>query len=202
MSAPRFLAMALVSCLGCLPGAAALAADATPKDAGLYLSSPGKDGEAALVKLRGAMPSMKQKGIVKAMLLMGHSKPTMLAELSGDKSEVRATGGSPTFTIYLPPSSGGMDDAMRMATGDAPPAQARNGAEFVLVRLHPKDGNRETEVGEQKGQHTKDTVPCSSESLGGSRFRVTPKEALAAGEYAFYWGQNGFGGILWDFGVD
>ncbi len=202
MTARRFLATALVSCLGCLLGAAGFAADPTPKDAGLYLAAPGKDGDAGLVKLRGAMANMKPKGIAKSMLTMGFSKPTMVAELSGDKAEVRATGGSPTFTIYLPPSSGGMEDSMRVASGDAPPAQARNGAEFMLVRLHSKDGNREAEVGQQKGQHTKDTVACSSQSLGGSRFRVAPKDPLAAGEYAFYWGQNGFGGILWDFGVD
>ncbi|HVO09128.1 MAG TPA: hypothetical protein VMX54_00120 [Vicinamibacteria bacterium] len=187
----------------CLLGAGGFAADATAaKDPGLYLSSPGKEGELALVKLHGAMASMKQKGIVKTMLLMGHAKPTLLAELAGEKAEVRTRGASPAFSFYLPPGGGGMEDAMRMMTGDAPPSQARNGAEFVLVRLHVKEGNREAEVGQEKGSHTKDMVPCSSVSLGGSTFKVEPKDPLAPGEYAFYWGQHGFGGMLWDFGVD
>jgi len=211
MSARRFLATALVLLPGLL-GTGGFAADKTAakdpaKDAaqppGLYLASPAKEGEPALVKLRGAMATLKPKGIAKSMLTMGVSKPTMLVELSGDKAEVRATGGSPTFSFYLQPGKqGGMEDMMSMATGDALPSQARNGAEFVLVRLHVKDGNRQAEVGQGKGAHTKDMVACSSESLGGWQFRVTPKEPLPAGEYGFYWGQNGFGGTVWDFGVD
>ncbi len=204
MSARRFLATALVSCLGGLVGAAGFAAEPTAaKDPGLYLASPAKDGEAPLVKLRGAMANIKPKGIAKSMLTMGFSKPSVLAELSGDKAEVRATGGSPTFSFYLQQGkAGGMEDMMSVATGDGVPSQARNGAEFVLVRLHVKDGNREAEIGQQKGSHTKDTVACTSESLGGYHFRVVPKEPLGPGEYAFYWAQNGFGGMLWDFGVD
>ena len=208
MRTRRLLATVLVSAVGCggLVGAAALAASEPTaiKDAGLYLASPSKDGSepATPVKLRGTMAQMHPKGIAKTMLLMGHSKPTLGLQLSGEKAEVRATTGSPAFSFYLPPSQGnGMDDMMRVMSGDAPPPQARSGAEFVLIRLHPKDGGREAEVGQQKGQHTKDTLQSSSESLGNSLYRVSPKEPLPPGEYAFYWGEQGFSGIVWDFGV-
>ncbi len=108
MSARRFLAMALVSAPAFLFGTGGFAAEPTAaKDPGLYLASPAKEGEAALVKLRGAMANIKPKGIAKSMLTMGFSKPTVLAELSGDKAEVRATGGSPTFTFYLQQGKGG-----------------------------------------------------------------------------------------------
>ncbi len=194
----------LAGAAACLASVAALAATepSAAKDPGLYLARPSPEGSPALVKLRGTMPEVKTKGIAKAMLLMGHSKPSMVAQLSGEKAEIRANTTSPAFSFNLTSGGGGADDMMRMMTGDAPPSQARNGAEFVLVRLHVKDGSRAAEVGQQKGQRTKDTLPCSSESLGNSVFRVTPASPLTPGEYAFYWGEKGFGGMLWDFGVD
>jgi hypothetical protein len=94
---------------------------------------------------------------------------------------------------------------MASMSGDLFPPQAHRADEFVLVRLQPKGDTREGHVGgHERGSKSvsKDAVPFTSEPLAPGEFRVTPKDPLGPGEYAFYYAAQGPGGQLFDFGVD
>jgi hypothetical protein len=202
---PPWITAVLALTVVCLLPARAVRADATASQGpGLYLARPAKDGHDALVKLRATMPQMKEKGLAKAMLTGGLSKPSMLATLDGAQSPLRVATASPSFYFDLTSANGGggIEDAMRMIGGDGPPPNARNASEFVLVRFDTRGGNRELKVPTGPHARPKDSVGFAVERVGDWKFRVSPQAPLSPGEYAFYWGGNGFGGMLWDFGVD
>jgi hypothetical protein len=178
---------------------------AAPQAPGIYLAAQPPSGHETLARLRGTMPQMKEKGLVKSMLLGGLSKPKMIVALDGPRAQLRAKASSPSFYFNLGSAGGGSFDPMAMMSGDLMPPAARNASEFVLVRLNLKDGNRETEVrqdGSKPSANGKDVMRLTVEGAGDAAFRVTPSAPLSPGEYAFYWGAHGFGGQLWDFGVD
>ena len=90
---------------------------------------------------------------------------------------------------------------------------ATSPAEFILVQMNQKDASREAVLGEygvwtgaSMGARDKDIREYSFEKIKPGIYKVVPKEALALGEYCFYYAGNvtgiGFaGGKVFDFTV-
>jgi hypothetical protein len=101
-----------------------------------------------------------------------------------------------------------MNMAKLYGSGEGMPYGSTNAAEFVLVRLKTAGDSRllVTPQGDQGGhaEIPKEAVPLNVEASGPRAFSVHPKTPLTPGEYAFYWnsGGRGFGGQIWDFGID
>ncbi len=177
---------------------------------GIFLSKSGAGGDS--VRVPGQVVTrMRQTGMLKVMLTGGHAQGNLVGTIDGAKSPVRAASGRVSFRFQLNSRSdasartdmpGG--DMMSMMSGDYMPPKARQADQFILVRLRPTGDAREASFGSPNGRNSsiKDAIPFTSEPLGTTAFRVTPKEPLAPGEYAFMFRSEGGGGQLWDFGVD
>ena len=101
-------------------------------------------------------------------------------------AQIVAGSAQPTFYFYFE-----TDDAKVGDFGTSRTISAQSPAEFTLVRLKPKDGQREITVGKQKmfggtiGLDPKDSIHFSTEEIGDGIFAVRPGAPLAAGEYGF-----------------
>jgi hypothetical protein len=183
---------------------------------GIYVAANGTSaGEDSLERLHGTIvQKIRQTGMLKVMLTGGHLGGDVIGTLEGARAAVRTPAGRIGFRFRLntgpasptSPDMGGTD-MMSALSGDFLPPQARRADEFVLVRLQPKGNTREGHVGGYGGRSgssgaSKDSVPFTSEQLSPGEFRVSPREPLVPGEYAFYFGAQGPGGQLFDFGVD
>jgi hypothetical protein len=193
-----------------LVGAAATAQAPPPRPAGIYLEVPGKSGDDAVIKIHGAFATeMKTKGMAGMMLTGGLKKAGMVGVLAGAAATVRAAGGDVAFDFYFDQRAGSSpmsmtpEDAMKMMGGDGMPMMAHRAEEFMLIRLTPKENEREAQLGAVGSTgKSKDAVPCAFQTLAPGIFRVRPKDPLPPGEYAFTFVSQGGGGQLWDFGVD
>lgn len=101
-------------------------------------------------------------------------------------AQITASGSLPRFYFYFAPDDPKVGDFGTSAT-----FSAQSPSEFSLVRFKEKDGQREMVVAKQKafsgniGIDPKDAIQFSFEEIGDGIFEVTPKAALAAGEYGF-----------------
>jgi hypothetical protein len=174
---------------------------------GIYVETT-TTAEIALTRIPGRlMTSINPGSIKKAMLMGGFKSQPIIGSLPGPTAVTRVKAGSTAFHIQLDldrQSSGPSFDIAGLTGGDSMPAKARNPEEFFLIRFHVSGNQREAQVGSTRSQgfESKDTVSLASKSMGSSAFIVTAKEPLAPGEYGFFYPTLGFGGQVWDFGVD
>jgi hypothetical protein len=193
-------------------------ADAPSRQPGVYMKVPGKAGSAGFVRVPATLVTRtRQTGMFKVMLTSGLAKGNLIAVVDGERAATRAHGRSQSFRFQLgSEGTGAPADLMAspealasMMSGGMMPPDAKNADQFVLVRFKLKGGNREVQIGTYgghgaSGDRSKDALPFTSQPAGAHAFVVTPNEPLASGEYAFYFGggPQGFGGQVWDFGVD
>ncbi len=114
------------------------------------------------------------------------------ATLSGLSSRFKIPAGTPRFLFYTANESinrRAMDDSQFLGPARLPIA---NPSEIVLVRLDAKGGNRVAWLGflNREGDSSKPSkkkrVWLLSEFIHPRLFKVTPREPLTKGEYAFF----------------
>jgi hypothetical protein len=184
------------------------------KPQGIFISAPDAAAQPRVAQLHAIMVTdIKQKGLMKIMLTQGHAKGSTEGTIPGAAAAVRTQGGDISFEFHFDENAGkpatqDLDEAMKWMSGESLPRGATSADTFVLVHLHVAKGARSLDLGTMGGQGnaapSKDAVAISTQAVGLRTFKVQPKEPLEPGEYAFYWNGNGkgFGGQLWDFGVD
>jgi hypothetical protein len=183
--------------------------------AGIYISTPGKSGASALVRIPGAMPQqVKTKGIGKMILTQGLLKPSMMTQLAGPIADFRIATSSPLFYVSLnaqtktPSASDPFAGFSGMMGGDVMPPGARTGADFSLVRLTVTSDARQADLGKvgSSGGKLKNSIECAEERVAQGEYQLRPKEPLQPGEYAFFFagsmGAASSAGTAWPFGVD
>jgi hypothetical protein len=165
-----------------------------PVKRGVYLE---RTGDAPLEPLRASLVTdSRTSGTAKAMFGM---RPTVTLIVSGAGAALKLEAAEPSFRIALfggAKRRGQMPDVSEMADMmDAPSVAAKEGKEFMLVRLVVKGDERELDV--KKGK-----VPSTVEKIADHIYRLRPGKPLEAGEYAICHVLNGMPvGQLWDFAV-
>lgn len=179
---------------------------------GIYLSK----GADAPIKIKYTIVSdVRQKGLGKALLTQGFSKPTMEAHIPGDKADLRIASGDVSFFAYLDPNADArrqqkmqqMSPSEMMAggmggmggDGNDMPGAVKTDKDLVLVHLRIDGGERICSV--KAGGGAIDGVGLTSEKLATNEYKLTPKAPLEPGEYALIPIKNGGMGQYWMFGV-
>ena len=161
---------------------------------GVYLE---RAGDTPLEQLRASLVTdSRTSGTAKAMF---GGRPTVTLIVSGAAATLKLDTTEPSFRIALVGGAkrrGQMPDFADMADMmDAPSIAAKDGKEFLLVRLVVKEDQREVDV--KKGK-----VPATMEKIADDVYRLRPGKPLEPGEYAICHVLNGMPiGQLWDFGV-
>jgi hypothetical protein len=176
-------------------------------DVGVYLMTTGHDGKPKMVFIdRAGEAGVKTADLAGAAFSYGIAKAKLKAEIPGPHAPTRAFDSRPVFYMYFPEmSSLGSFGGTDMITS---PNQ------FTLMRLEEKKERRETQVGKvglyssQVGADEKKEFFFDSVRIKSGMYKITPKEDLKPGEYAFIMATQGAGRatgttvVIYDFGVD
>lgn len=173
---------------------------------GIYLYELIK-GRRVMTQMRPVVSAQNRTGgVFTNSITYGISKIKQKANLPGRNAELQIPRTHPVFYFYLDATTGGLNTASGI------PADPN---EFMLVRFNQRDDNREVTISKQNafggkgGLSDEYVVPFDSENLGNGIFRVTPREDLKKGEYAFYLVNSGnsnanaaIGSKFFDFGIN
>ena len=182
------------------PGAAGY-----PSEAGIYLKRE-DDGGMRYEQLEPTLASQaKTGGVLASQLTFGIAKIKNKSVLGGDRSHTQINDGKPEFLFRFEVTNAGLSNqGGNMLTGQT--QSLTNPSEFMLVQLEVKKGNREMITGQmnaysvQSGTMDKFVRAFDFEKVEPGLYRVVPRDALAAGEYAFYYAggssQMGIGGAF------
>lgn len=176
-------------------------------DVGVYLVKMDHGGQRRMVFVdRAGEAGVKTSNLAGAAFSYGIATAKLKAEIPGSHAPVRATDARPVVYMYFPEMSGlGSFGGTEMISS---PNQ------FTLMRLEVKKNRRETQVGKvglyrsQVGADEKRELLFNSERIRSGMYKITPKEDLKPGEYAFIMATGGAGRatgttvVIYDFGVD
>jgi hypothetical protein len=205
-----------------LPPAAAPEAPADPDDPtakhdfGVYLMTTTHEGKPKMVFIeRAGEAGTKTANVAAFAFTYGIAKAKLKAEIPGQRAAARSMDSRPVFYMYFPDMNGlGSFGGSDMITS---PNQ------FSLLDLEIKKDHRETQIARvgfasaQTGSDEKKQIPFTSERIKSGVYRLTMKQSLKPGEYAFImatrgtsgpvgtWGAGGSPGtsvVIYDFGVD
>jgi len=137
---------------------------------------------------------------MKSMFTAGLAKMHMIVEMAGAHSPVQLPDPNSPFYVYVQPSN--LFNMMQPTSVN----------DYTLVLLDVKGENRELSVmasgagGSQMGPDPQHTVSFANTKIADGIYKVTPRAALAPGEYCFASSVNGqplymSGGRVWDFGI-
>jgi hypothetical protein len=177
------------------------------REAGIYLvDSPDK-----LVALEPTVFSQAKGSLLASKMTWGIAKTKWKGVVRGAQAGIRTTSAQPTFYFIFENRSSGLSNTAgfsALMTGASSPN------EFVLSQMYEKRDSREIIIGEDgayshsRGARAQDMVSLKTERLSPGVYRVTPTEALEAGEFCFFYaaGVSQMGGAtagkVFDFGVD
>lgn len=172
-------------------------------------------GHPELVELQqtGGQVNKDMKGNILRATINPIASAKQKIEVPGSHAQVQAHAAMPT--VYVNIDQRDDPGADNIATGTHPTqpvGKAQNPQEpwdrFRIIRMQLKDGKRiagdiKIAVYGKVSQEAK-FVPSTAEQLTGGWVKITPKEALAPGEYAIVesLGQEGMNLFVWDFGVN
>lgn len=169
---------------------------------GIYLQEEGK-----LLKLEPTNFSQARSGNwLKSRVTAGIATQKSKAVLPGAHAKLQITQSKPIFYFCFGDQTTGIAGPIMGATSPN---------EFVLVKMDQKKDKREIVVGETRvitgssstGIKEKDIIGFSSQKLSTNLYKVIIDEALASGEYCFYFNNMAImaaqagGGKLFDFTV-
>jgi hypothetical protein len=122
-------------------------------------------------------------------------------ELAGPSSKLQVHAALPTIYINIDAS----DEQSDSPDSNAPAAELP-WDRFRIVRVEVKGDKRivgTIKVDHGKSSPEEDVIPCAAEQLQEGWIKLTPKSALAPGEYAVteLLGKEGMNSYVWDFGV-
>ena len=178
----------------------------SPHDAGIYWL-PKERRDKAMVQMEPAVYSAgKSSGMFKMAMTYGMSKAKWKAVVKDPRAKLRISESLPEFWFYFEEKSHGLSNS-----GFSSGASSPN--EFILARMEQKGSERELVVGElgafgaSTGTRSKDVVEVTFVKVAAGTYKVTPNQAIPAGEYCFFYaGTNvamgATGGKLFDFGID
>ncbi|MGA3071601.1 MAG: hypothetical protein ABSD43_15445 [Terracidiphilus sp.] len=176
-------------------------------DVGVYLLTTGPDGKRKMVFIdRAGEAGVKTANVAGMAFSYGISKAKLKAEIPGPHAPTRTPDVRPVFYMYFPEMSslgsfGGTD-------------MISSPNQFSLLALEEKKERRETQIAkmgfasQNVGADEKKQYLFSSERIQSGMYKVTPKEDLKSGEYAFIMATEGAGRatgttvVIYDFGVD
>lgn len=169
---------------------------AEPLKRGIYIE---RTGEPAVERLRATMTTeSRTTGMAKAMF---GGRPNVILVVPGATADLRLTTPEPSFRLVLSAAKQVRDfsDPSQLAEMseaiDAPGPMAKEGKDFVLVRLVLKEGDRELDI--KKGK-----VAVAVEKIGDKTYRLKPAKPLDPGEYAVCQQASGMPvGQIWEFGI-
>jgi hypothetical protein len=189
---------------------------AAKHDFGVYLMTTTHEGKPKMVFIeRAGEAGTKTANVAAFAFTYGIAKAKLKAEIPGARAATRSMEARPVFYFYFPDMNGlGSFGGSDMITS---PNQ------FSLLGLEAKKDHRETQIARvgfasaQTGSDEKKQIPFSSERIKSGVYKLTMKESLKPGEYAFImatrgasapigaWGGGGGSGtsvVIYDFGVD
>jgi hypothetical protein len=159
------------------------------------------------------MADYAAQGVAASVFTGGLAKPKVVWRFGGARAEQRLPA-QPVFRFRFDPK-GGMNAmnsqdpaaimAMVMGGGMALPPSAKGPEDFLLLVLEVREEAREitTSTSRSGANNPKNaTVALAVEKVAPSDFRLRPKQALAAGEYGFFYKGSDGQGKIWAFGVD
>ena len=156
-----------------------------PDEDGIYILKAGK--AAALPRQEARARVDKGRVATNVLLPVPLLKNRNLVEISGARAQLRLEASPAAFYAH---------------------GRARDDSRYVVVRLKPKGDVRRVEailtnILGRNPTHSGEYVELKSETVAPNVFKLTPAEALGAGEYAVieFLG-NDLNLYLWDFGID
>ena len=176
-------------------------------DVGVYLMKTGPDGRQKMVFMdRAGEAGVKTANVAGYAFSYGISKAKLKAEIPGPHAPTRAQESKPVFYMYFPEMSslgsfGGTD-------------MISSPNQFTLMALEEKKERRETQIAkigfasQNVGADEKREIMFNSERVRSGMYRLTMKQDLKPGEYAFIMATQGAGKatgttvVIYDFGVD
>jgi hypothetical protein len=179
----------------------------TKHDVGVYLMTKGADGRQKMVFIdRAGEAGVKTANVAGYAFSYGISKAKLKAEIPGPRAPTRAQDARPVFYMYFPEMSslgsfGGTD-------------MISSPNQFQLMSLETKKERRETQIAkigfasQNVGADEKREIMFNSERIHSGMYKLTMKQDLKAGEYAFIMATQGAGKatgttvVIYDFGVD
>lgn len=179
----------------------------TKHDIGVYILLKGPDGKQKMVFIdRAGEAGVKTANVAGMAFSYGIAKAKLKAEIPGPHAPTRTQDVRPVFYMYFPEMSG------LGSFGGTDMISSPN--QFTLLSLEEKKERRETEIAKMgfassnMGADEKREIMFTSERIRSGMYKVTPKQDLKSGEYAFIMATRGAGSatgttvVIYDFGVD
>ena len=169
----------------------------TPHPSGVYLIDKPTN---QLARIDPTMSSQaKTGGIFGYALTMGIASMSVKVAIAGEAARVVTRSGSPSFYFFFDASNPEtVNLSSSWAAGSA--QTVTSPSEFTLIKLMEKKGRREARVGSlniggaKTGVMDSDRIAFDYEMVRPGVYRVTPKQALQAGQYGFIYAISGGGG--------
>jgi hypothetical protein len=176
-------------------------------DFGVYLMTTTHEGRPKMVFIeRAGEAGVKSADVAAFAFTYGIAKAKLKAEIPGQRATTRAMDSRPVFYMYFPDMNGlGSFGGSDMITS---PNQ------FSLLGLEIKKDHRETQIAkmgfasQETGSDEKRQIQFSSERIKSGVYKLSMKQSLKPGEYAFIMATKGAGNatgssvVIYDFGVD
>ena len=160
---------------------------------GIYLDGAGSEVRRLPME---SSSDVEVKGVGKAVLTQGFSKPKQLVKHAGAKSAFVIKGTVPAFLFRFPPKTMPSDPMAMMAMSgeDALPYGTKHPKDFVLAAAVVEGDTRVFDSGKIV------KIKFEIEQLKPDTFRVRIAAPLTPGEYAFFMGQGGGAPtMIWSF---
>lgn len=140
----------------------------------------------------------KTGGIWGYALTGGIASMSIKVAITGDSARVAARSGTPSFYFFFDASNPATSNlASSWAAGSA--QTVTSPSEFTLIKLMEKNGRREARVGSlniggaKTGVMDHDRIAFDYEMARPGVYKVSPKQALASGQYGFIYALTGGG---------
>ena len=168
----------------------------TPHPSGVYLIDTPAN---RLDRIDPTMSSQaKTGGIWGYALTGGIASMSVKVAIAGDAARITSPTGMPSFYFFFDESNAATSNlASSWASGSA--QTVTSPGEFTLIKLMPKKGRREARVGSMNiagaktGVMDHDRIPFDYQMVRPGVYKITPKQALQAGQYGFIYALSGSG---------
>lgn len=179
----------------------------TKHDVGVYVMTTTHDGKPKMIFIdRAGEAGVKTADLAGAAFSYGIAKAKLKAEIPGPHAQTRVFEPRPVFYMYFPELSG--------IGGFGGTDMISSPNQFTLLRLEEKKEHRETQIAKvglyssDVGADEKREIPFTSERIRSGMYKLTLKQDLTQGEYAFIMATQGAGKatgttvVIYDFGID
>jgi hypothetical protein len=176
--------------------------------AGIFVEDPQTKAETKLEATM--MANYDVNGVAASVFTAGLAKPKVVWEFGGARAEPRLPA-QPAFRFRFDPKANPSPNdpaalmAMVMGGGPSMPPNAKSPEDFILLVLDVRAEARELTTSTSKSGQNKPknaAVPVVVEKVAPNDFRIRTQQALAAGEYGFFYRHSDGQGRIWAFGVD